>query len=241
MSDLDRFKVKTKHTFEEISKVVGKDADSALANRMAIEDIDLYHQFVAEGVAHGLIDAPREHPMAEPHRRAQAKAEHEHEVTAQELSARKEFSQQFVHDLLRKDPNTPGPSLSELVKQNGPAWHERLRVAAKSYGELGRTPQVEVKDRRPKPVAKPEPTMSVLWLLPDDVCDANNLPKGSRVSRALHSEMCISHAIEKLTGTQRDLAERQAQMKTQQEQLDALKKQAASDAPTAPPATEEKK
>ena len=243
MDASDRFKVKTKHPAEFVSKVIGRNSDSVLAARIAREDINLYRELKADAVALGLADSEREHWMAEPQRRAEAKAANDKVITQEEISARQEFSAEYIHTVLHKGPNESGPSLSELVKANGPEWHQRFRTAAKSYGELNSNgPQVVVKDRRPKPAPKPEPIVSTLWLLPDDVCDANNLPRGSRTSRAMHSQLCIEHGIQKLTATQREIAERGAELKRQEAQLEVLKKEAAaSDAPAAPFATEEKK
>jgi len=211
----------------------GSRESGVRAARTMKENPDLYRRVRASAVKHGFIGEQPEHWMAEPQRRAEAKAANDKVITQEEISARKEFSQEFVHATLHKDHNAPGKSLSQLVKENGAEWHQRFRIAAKSYGELGPGPGAEIIDRRPK-YKQPEPILSSLYQVPDELCDFNGLPRGSRASKAVINELSLKHGYSQLQETQKAIAERSAQLKEYQARVEALKADAVKQDAGAP-------
>ena len=100
----------------------------------------------------------------------------------------------------------------------------------------GLGPQVEIIDRTPKYKKREAPVFNpaVAYLLPDEICDDNNLPRGSRTDKDTFNNLTTKLLHTQIVEGQRQMAERAAEMDRLQARIDALR----ADVTAAPPARE---
>ena len=229
---------KKEYSREQCGQFFGRNSNSADAARLHRENPALYSKLkTLARDEYGLIGAEPENPWKGHQRNKPTEPQG---VTMEEVKAREEFSKEFVHGLLHKDHNEPGESLSQLVAKNGPAWHERFRIAARSYSELGNT-QVVVHDRREKSKAPETPVINpaVARKIPDNVADFNGLPRNSFTDRGTLIELEMRLMSHQYQESQREIEKRSAEMKAYYERIEALKVEAKQDAGApATPATD---
>jgi len=160
------------------------------------ENPELYRAIKQSAIEHGMLAAPRPNPWAGHGRNTTGKPDPDRLLSDEEITARQQFTQAEIHAILTKNANEPGQSYSELAKD--PEKLAVFRLAARSYGELPESSQVEVRDNRPKYAPKPAANDS-RFQLSDDFCDRLNLPRGYKTD-STQFELIMRLLTEKKSG-----------------------------------------
>jgi hypothetical protein len=218
----DFFK-RTKHDESHVRQIFGRDSDARLASQLHKENKPLYDSMRKDAEVIGLIGPVREHMWAPAHRQQLAKLEAEQGkgLTAEQANACKEFSREEVYRLQHKDANDSGESLSDVSKD--PARHAAYKLARDAYG-MGNNTNVSVVDHRPKYEPKPKPPVDNRMQLSDSVCDEVGIPRGTKAANWDEFSKITIESAERKLGRIKAAQGVPAQQ---------------SDAPAAPPVTEE--
>ena len=179
MSNFSPFKNQSKYSKEQCAKLFdGSRESGVLAAKTMRENPELYRAIKQSAIEHGMLAAPPSNPWLGHQRGKQADSI----MSDAEIQSRHRFSQTEVRELLHRSPNDSGPVLSKLAEINGPEWYAQFKLAARSYGELAESSQVEVRDNRPRYEPQPAAEDDGRFQLSDDFCKRLNLPPGYKTN-----------------------------------------------------------